>query len=129
MDDFKAHGLAISLDDFGTGYSSLDRLKHLPINKLKIDRSFVDGIPQDLDDMAIVTAVIQMASNLGIDSLAEGIETEAQWAFLREQGCQYGQGYYFSQPVPVEEIEVMWYEWKKTGVPGIQPPAILGEEA
>ncbi|MES9897700.1 MAG: EAL domain-containing protein [Sedimenticola sp.] len=108
LGEFKTHGLAISLDDFGTGYSSLDRLKHLPINKLKIDRSFVDGVPLDQDDAAIVTAVIQMSSNLGIDSLAEGIETEQQWHYLREQGCLYGQGYYFSRPVPVETIEAIW---------------------
>ena len=109
LENFSAKGLSISLDDFGTGYSSLDRLKHLPINKLKIDKSFVDGIPFEEDNMAIVKAIIQMSASLGINSLAEGIETVEQWHYLREQGCRYGQGYYFSRPVPANEIEALWH--------------------
>lgn len=104
---FRDQGLSISLDDFGTGYSSLNRLKRFPINKLKIDKSFVDGIPGDEDDAAIVTAITQLARNLGIDAVAEGIETVGQWRFLHEQGCRFGQGYYFSRPVPATEIEAM----------------------
>jgi EAL domain-containing protein (putative c-di-GMP-specific phosphodiesterase class I) len=101
---FHKGGLKIALDDFGTGYSSLSRLKHLPIHTLKIDQSFVDGIPDDEDDTAIVTATMQLAHSLGLRSLAEGIETKEQWEWLRKRGCQYGQGYYFSRPVPATDI-------------------------
>ena len=104
---FEENDIKISLDDFGTGYSSLDRLKHLPFNKLKIDKSFVDGIPDNADDIAIVTATIQMARSLKLYSLAEGIETLEQYSFLKSLGCNYGQGYYFSKPVPAVEIERM----------------------
>lgn len=107
---FDQHGIRISLDDFGTGYSSLDRLKHLPIHTLKVDRSFVDGVPGDEDDVAIVTATIQLARSLGLRSLAEGIEQAAQWHWLREAGCELGQGYLFSPPVPAEQLEHMLKE-------------------
>ncbi|MGB5447165.1 MAG: EAL domain-containing protein [Psychromonas sp.] len=105
LQHFQDNGIKISLDDFGTGYSSLNRLKHLPFSKLKIDKSFVDGVPFDEDDLAIVTATVQMASSLKMSSLAEGIETIDQYRFLRNLGCHYGQGYYFSKPVPATEIE------------------------
>lgn len=108
LEHFNQNDIKISLDDFGTGYSSLDRLKHLPFNKLKIDKSFVDGIPDDEDDIAIVTATVQMARNLKLYSLAEGIETVEQYRFLKHLGCNYGQGYYFSRPVPAIEIECMF---------------------
>ncbi|MCK5090939.1 MAG: EAL domain-containing protein, partial [Gammaproteobacteria bacterium] len=85
---------------FGTGYSSL-------IHTLKIDKSFVDGVPHSADARAIVTTIVELARNLGIVSLAEGIETAEQWHYLRELGCKYGQGYYFSRPVPVSEINEM----------------------
>ncbi|WP_051303458.1 EAL domain-containing protein [Psychromonas aquimarina] len=107
LQHFKENGIKISLDDFGTGYSSLDRLKRLPFHKLKIDKSFVDGIPDDEDDIAIVTATVQMAQSLKLYSLAEGIETLEQCSFLKSLGCNYGQGYYFSKPVPAVEIEQM----------------------
>lgn len=107
MQRFSERGLSISLDDFGTGYSSLHRLKALPINKLKIDRSFVGGIPHGRDDVSIVTAIVNLAHNLGIPALAEGIETREQWDFLRGLGCEYGQGFYFSRSVPAAEIEAM----------------------
>ncbi|WP_019616505.1 EAL domain-containing protein [Psychromonas ossibalaenae] len=112
---FKDNGIKISLDDFGTGYSSLNRLKRLPIHKLKIDKSFVDGTPEDEDDIAIVTATIQMAQSLKLYSLAEGIETLEQCSFLKGLGCNYGQGYYFSKPVPAAEIELMFnqnHQWE-----------------
>lgn len=107
LQEFKARGLSIALDDFGTGYSSLSRLKTLPISKLKVDKSFVDGLPENPDDVAIVTAIIQLAHNLNIPALAEGIETAEQWRFLRELGCEFGQGYYFSRSVMATEIEAM----------------------
>ncbi|MEJ2632605.1 MAG: EAL domain-containing protein [Acidihalobacter sp.] len=101
---FAEAGLKISLDDFGTGYSSLSRLKQLPIDTLKIDKSFVDGIPHDGNSTAIVVATMQLAHNLGMRSLAEGIETEDQADWLRQRGCQYGQGYYFSRPIPAADV-------------------------
>ena len=101
---FAEGGLKISLDDFGTGYSSLSRLKQLPIDTLKIDKSFVDGIPHDGNSTAIVVATMQLAHNLGMRSLAEGIETEDQADWLRQRGCQYGQGYYFSRPIPAADV-------------------------
>ncbi len=107
LQEFKAQGLRIALDDFGTGYSSLSRLKTLPISKLKVDKSFVEGLPENQDDVAIVTAIIQLAHNLNISALAEGIETREQWHFLRELGCEYGQGYYFSRSVTAAEIDTM----------------------
>ena len=107
---FGDEGLRIALDDFGTGYSSLDRLKKLNINKLKIDQSFVAGIPDDKDDVAIVTAIIQLSRNLGMPALAEGIETQAQYRFLRDMGCEYGQGFYFSRSRTPADIELMYRE-------------------
>jgi EAL domain-containing protein (putative c-di-GMP-specific phosphodiesterase class I) len=117
---FDQHGIRISLDDFGTGYSSLNRLKHLPIHTLKIDQSFVDGVPDDDDDVAIVTATIQLARSLGLRSLAEGIETATQWQWLLEAGCEFGQGFQFSQAVPPEEITALLAQgdgWSLTGLP------------
>ncbi len=110
---FANKGLHVALDDFGTGYSSLNRLKKLPINKIKIDQSFVFGIPQDTDDVSIVTAIIQLSQALGRTALAEGIETAEQYHLLREMGCQYGQGYYFSRSVPAAEIEAMYQTNKR----------------
>ena len=115
MRHFDAEGMNISLDDFGTGYSSLSRLKQLPIHTLKIDKSFVDGVPADGEDAAIVSATVHMARSLGLSSLAEGIETVEQYRFLNNLGCEFGQGYYFSKPVPATEIERLYEQrqhWK-----------------
>ncbi|MGF1760679.1 EAL domain-containing protein [Photobacterium sagamiensis] len=110
LEYFKKNGIKIALDDFGTGYSSLDRLKHLPFHKLKIDKSFVDGIPDDEDDVAIISATVKMSQSLGLSSLAEGIETVEQWRFLKDLGCDFGQGYYFSKPVTAAEIERLYQQ-------------------
>ncbi|WP_175566018.1 putative bifunctional diguanylate cyclase/phosphodiesterase [Halodesulfovibrio marinisediminis] len=125
FDGLQSSGIKISLDDFGTGYSSLSRLRQMPISKLKIDRSFVNGIPLNTDDIAIVKAIIQMSDTLSIDSLAEGIETEEQWRYLRDIGCQYGQGYYFSQPVPAKKIEELWHDNYLSSDKHLNPPAAL----
>ena len=105
--DLHDSGLHLAIDDFGTGYSSLSRLKYMPVNLLKIDRSFVKDIPEDGDAASIVRAIIQMGRSLGMTPLAEGIETEEQWRFLVDNGCVLGQGYLFSKPVPAAEIEAL----------------------
>jgi EAL domain-containing protein (putative c-di-GMP-specific phosphodiesterase class I) len=103
----KALGATIAIDDFGTGYSSLSYLKRFPIDSLKIDRSFITGLPGDLDDATIAQAVITMAHALRLKVVAEGVETEAQLDFLNGHGCDQMQGYYFSRPVPAEECTAM----------------------
>ncbi|MGV6395511.1 phosphodiesterase DibA [Pseudomonas caspiana] len=98
-------GLSLAIDDFGTGYSSLLRLKRMPVQKLKIDQGFVAGLPSDEDDIAIVRAIIVLAKSMGMRVLAEGIEHADQAGFLRDSGCQLGQGYWFARPMPAEQID------------------------
>jgi len=103
----KGLGVSIAIDDFGTGYSSLAYLKRFPVDKLKVDRGFIRDIPEDQNDMEIAATIIAMAKNLRLKVLAEGVETEAQLAFLQVHGCETYQGYLFSRPVPAEELEAL----------------------
>ncbi len=105
MRALKQLGVKISIDDFGTGYSSLTYLKQLPLDELKIDKSFVRDIATDFNDAIIIETIINMAHNLGIDVIAEGVETEEQRDFLYNKGCRVFQGYYFSRPMTSADFE------------------------
>ncbi len=107
MQTLNKKNIRLSIDDFGTGYSSLNYLKRFPISKLKIDRSFVSNVQEDSDDRAIISTIIDLADNLGLLTIAEGVENEQQLELLRIQGCNEVQGYYFSPPTTAEEIEKM----------------------
>jgi predicted signal transduction protein with EAL and GGDEF domain len=107
MHALKALGVRLSLDDFGTGYSSLSYLKQLPLDQLKIDQSFVRDVMTDPNDAVMVKTIINMALNFRLNVIAEGVETEAQLAFLKKNECMAYQGYLFSKPVPVTEFEAL----------------------
>jgi EAL domain-containing protein (putative c-di-GMP-specific phosphodiesterase class I) len=97
-------GIRFSIDDFGTGYSSLARLKHLPVTKLKIDRSFVDGLPDDESDCCIASSIVGMAKGLNLDLVAEGVETPEQAQWLKQHECDFIQGYLYAKPMSLSQL-------------------------
>jgi len=105
LESLRALGAQLSIDDFGTGYSSLSYLHQFPFDNLKIDRSFVSRMVDAPERAAIVRTIVQLARNLSMDAVAEGIETTAQLMGLKAMGCRYGQGFLFSKPVPAEDAE------------------------
>ena len=106
MNELKAHGIGFSLDDFGTGYSSLSYLKLLPLDLLKIDRSFVNDVLNDPNDAAIARTIVALGTSLGLSVVAEGVETEEQHEFLASIGCYAYQGFLFGDPVPIDQFEL-----------------------
>ncbi|MHB1837611.1 MAG: EAL domain-containing protein, partial [Solirubrobacteraceae bacterium] len=114
-------GLRLSIDDFGTGYSSLAYLRQLPVDEIKIDRSFVLGMARQADDAVIVRSTVDLGRNLGLDVVAEGVETLESWNRLRELGCNVAQGYFLSRPVPADELA----HWLRTR-PGVRPQEASG---
>jgi diguanylate cyclase (GGDEF)-like protein len=107
-----AMGVDLSIDDFGTGYSSLAYLKRLPVNELKIDKSFVLNMEKDVGDTKIVRSTIDLGHNMGLRVVAEGIETEGAWNLLAELGCDQGQGYFMSRPIPGDKLIAWINDWK-----------------
>jgi EAL domain-containing protein (putative c-di-GMP-specific phosphodiesterase class I) len=123
MRSLNSMGVGFSLDDFGTGYSSLSYLKRLPLDQLKIDRSFVNDVLTDPNDAAIAQTILALARGLNLNVIAEGVETAEQHRFLMEHGCHAFQGYLFSRPVPVEHFEEF------TRGRGVAPAAIIALDA
>ncbi|MBV8632895.1 MAG: EAL domain-containing protein, partial [Burkholderiaceae bacterium] len=113
MHELKKMGVGLSLDDFGTGYSSLSYLHHYPVDRIKIDRSFVRDMTEHAASAALVRSILAMAGNLGLTTIAEGVETVGQYGYLRKQLCQEMQGFLFSHPVPAEEFTRLLQEGRK----------------
>jgi EAL domain-containing protein (putative c-di-GMP-specific phosphodiesterase class I) len=102
-------GVKLSIDDFGTGFSSLSRLKHLPVSKIKIDKSFVDGLPDSVDDQCIVQSIIGLAKGMNLDIVAEGVECSDQNDWLVAQGCDYIQGYLYARPMSFDSVAELFH--------------------
>jgi EAL domain-containing protein (putative c-di-GMP-specific phosphodiesterase class I) len=111
LESLHALGAELSIDDFGTGYSSLAYLKQLPVDELKIDKSFVMNMEHDANDAKIVRSTVDLGHNLGLRVVAEGIETEQAWALLSQMGCDSGQGYLMSRPIPANEFGAWSRRW------------------
>lgn len=116
LEELYERGLRLAIDDFGAGHSSLSRLSQMQVSMLKIDRSFVGELEDDPKNEALIAAIVQLARNLGLDPLAEGIETEEQRRILLARGCELGQGFLFSRPVPAPEVEALVRESRGDGV-------------
>ena len=112
LDRLHAMEFKLSIDDFGTGYSSLAYLKRLPVHELKIDRSFVSGMETDRDDATIVRSTIDLGHNMGLRVVAEGVENEAVWHLLAAAGCDIGQGYFMSKPIPAAQLADWLEKWR-----------------
>jgi len=123
LKQIRALGVSLSIDDFGTGYSSLAYLKRLPLDTLKIDRSFIQDIPRSAADMEIVQAIIVMAHTLHLQVVTEGVETVQQYEFLSNYGCDYVQGYLLSRPVPLAELRPILDELNQRELVTGNPPA------
>lgn len=104
LHELRAVGVSLAIDDFGTGYSCLRSIKSLPIKRIKIDRAFINGVPDNNDDVALIKAMLAMADSLDLDVTAEGVETKEQFDFLREIKRIELQGYLFSKPLPAEQL-------------------------
>jgi len=104
LEALKKMGIRLHLDDFGTGYSSLSYLKRFPVDRVNVDKSFVNGLAENATDTALVRMIIDLCHTLGVEVLAEGVETSEQAALLRDMGCDVGQGYYFARPLLGEEL-------------------------
>lgn len=117
----QAKGHRIAIDDFGMGYSSLSYLKHLPLDKLKLDRAFIHSLPGDAADAAIVAAVLAMARGLGLGVVAEGVETQDQLDFLQQAGCELVQGFLYARPAPAAAIEARWQAMASAQTPPLVP--------
>jgi diguanylate cyclase len=118
----KQMGVSITVDDFGTGYSSLSYLARLPIQGIKIDQRFVHGLEKNANDEAITQAIIALSHSLGLRCIAEGVETEAQFDFLRRLGCEEAQGYLFTRPLPEAEFRSWWRAREETQESGRRQP-------
>jgi EAL domain-containing protein (putative c-di-GMP-specific phosphodiesterase class I) len=124
LERLHAMGFSLSIDDFGTGYSSLAYLKKLPVDELKIDQSFVKNMETDGDDAKIVRSTVELAHNLGLSVVAEGVENEAVWLLLRELGCDQAQGYHMGRPMPAEALCDWSVAWQARRLPADNAQAI-----
>jgi EAL domain-containing protein (putative c-di-GMP-specific phosphodiesterase class I) len=105
LDDMRALGIKLMIDDFGTGYSSLSYIKHIKAHALKIDKGFIAGVVDQRDDESLVRAILAMAHSLRLPVVAEGVETQEQWDWLKDQGCDFAQGYFLGRPAPAEDLQ------------------------
>ncbi|MCX2525499.1 sensor domain-containing phosphodiesterase [Larsenimonas rhizosphaerae] len=118
----KALGVQLALDDYGTGYASLSILKEYPVTRIKIDKSFVEGLPHSNSDVAVVKAMLDLGTSFGLDIIAEGVEEQSQFNFLREHHCPEVQGYLFGKPLPAEEFEAMFITRQGESITGCTSP-------
>jgi EAL domain-containing protein (putative c-di-GMP-specific phosphodiesterase class I) len=124
LTELRRLGVRLALDDFGTGYSSLSYLQRLPVDILKIDRSFVVGVARSIEDSALARGILTLAQTLGLETVAEGIETAEQLVTLRELGCQLGQGYFFTRPLGPAAVDALL----ERHYPGVHTPAARAQE-